>query len=113
MADYITITAAAGTWVVRAGGAVLGETNGALALKEGDYPEVIYFPRDDIAMAFLESSPTKTHCPHKGDASYFSIHTKSTIIEDAGWSYEAPNEAVAKIEGYLAFYGNKVTVEQL
>ncbi|MEP2784328.1 MAG: DUF427 domain-containing protein [Pseudoruegeria sp.] len=113
MADYITINTMPGTWVVRAGGAVLAETNGALELKEGDLDPVVYFPRDDIAMAFLDESTTQTHCPHKGDATYFSIHTKSTIIEDAGWSYEAPVEAVAKIKGYLAFYTHKVTVEQL
>ena len=50
MSDHITITPAQGTWVVRAGGAVLGETTGALELREGDHAPVIYFPRGDIAM---------------------------------------------------------------
>ena len=45
MAPKITITGAPGTWVVRAGGAVLGETKAALELVEGDYPAVMYFPR--------------------------------------------------------------------
>ena len=63
--------------MVRAGGAVLGETKEALELVEGDYPPVIYFPRDDIAMAFLDDSDHASHCPWKGDASYFSIITKS------------------------------------
>ncbi|SLN25948.1 hypothetical protein PSA7680_01122 [Pseudoruegeria aquimaris] len=113
MADHITIAPLPGTWVVRAGGAVLAETIGALELKEGDYPAVIYFPRDDIAMAFLEKSDKTTTCPHKGVANYYSIHAKSGIIEDAAWSYEDPKAEVAAIRDCLAFYPDKVTVEQL
>ncbi|MEC7761814.1 MAG: DUF427 domain-containing protein [Pseudomonadota bacterium] len=113
MADHITIRKAPGKWVVRAGGAVLGETQNALELTEGDYPAVIYFPREDIAMSFLDPSETTSHCPWKGDASYYSIPTKSTVIVDAAWSYEDPKDDMAEIKGYLAFYPNKVTVEEL
>ena len=111
---HITITPAEGTWVVRAGGAVLGESDRALELAEGDYPPVIYFPREDIAMALLEPSGKATTCPHKGEASYYSIVTKSTTLEDAVWTYETPKADVAGIAGHLAFYtGDTVTVEQL
>ncbi len=114
MADHIKIRPADGTWVVRAGGAVLGESDNALELIEGDYPAVIYFPRDDIAMDFLDDSEQKTTCPWKGDASYFSIVTKSTTLENAAWSYETPKDDVSAIAGYLAFYvSDKVAVEQL
>lgn len=114
MADHIKITPAAGTWSVRAGGAVLGESSNALELSEGDYPPVIYFPREDIAMEFLDTSDKSTHCPHKGDASYFSIVTKSTVLQDAAWSYETPKDGVAEIAGHLAFYSSDtVTVEKL
>ncbi|MDQ2091560.1 DUF427 domain-containing protein [Marimonas arenosa] len=114
MAPKITVTAAPGTWVVRAGGAVLGETKNALELVEGDYPPVIYFPREDIAMAFLDATDHSTHCPWKGDASYFSIVTKSTTLENAVWSYENPTEEVARIKDHLAFYtGDQVTVERV
>ncbi len=114
MADHIKIRPADGTWSVRAGGAVLGESANALELSEGDYPPVIYFPRDDIAMEFLDTSDKSTTCPHKGDASYFSIVTKSTVLKDAAWSYETPKEGVAEIAGYLAFYpSDTVTVEKL
>ena len=114
MASYIKITKAPGTWVVRAGGAVLGESQNALVLEEGSYGPVIYFPRDDIATAFLEPSSKSTHCPHKGDASYFSIVTRSTVLSDVVWSYEAPKEDVAAIAGHLAFAtSDKVAVEQV
>jgi len=114
MADHIKIRPATGTWTVRAGGAVLGESAKALELTEGDYPAVIYFPRDDIAMEFLDASDKSTHCPHKGDASYFSIVTKSTVLQDAAWSYETPKDGVAEIAGHLAFYASDtVAVEQI
>ena len=114
MADHIRIRRAEGTWTVRSGGAVLGESARALELTEGDYPFVIYFPREDVAMAFLDRSDKTTHCPHKGDASYFSIVTKSDTIRDAVWSYENPKEGVAQIKDHLAFFvGDQVTVERV
>ena len=113
MTDHITITPAEGTCVVRVAGAVLGESKNALLLKEVDYPEVIYFPRADIAMAFLEPSPTTTDCPHKGTASYFSVVVKSGTLTDAAWTYETPKAGLKEIAGYLAFQGEKVAVEQV
>jgi uncharacterized protein (DUF427 family) len=110
----IRIRKAEGTWVVRAGGAVLAESKNALELSEPGYPDIIYFPRDDIAMAFLDATDRQTHCPHKGDASYFSIVTKSQTLENTAWSYETPHDAVARIKGHLAFVeGDYVAVEQL
>ena len=114
MAEHITIRPAEGTWVVRAGGAVLGESDHALELTEGSYAPVIYFPREDIAMEFLDESDKKTTCPHKGEASYFSIVTKSTTLEDSVWSYETPNPGMEQIAGYLAFFtGVLVAVERV
>ena len=110
MADNIIIRAAEGKWTVRAGGAVIGESREALELQEGDLPPVIYFPRSDIAMAFLDDSTTVTTCPYKGEARHFCIQTKSTVIEDAAWSYDAPIEDLEQIKGYLAFYADKATV---
>ena len=114
MAGQINIREAEGTWVVRAGGAVLGESKSVLELSENGYPGRIYFPREDIAMAFLDSSDKSTICPYKGDDSYFSIVTKSTTIKDAAWSYATPIDDVARIAGHLCFDTNdQVTVEQL
>ena len=114
MSDHSKIREIPGTWVVRAGGAVLGESTNALELTEGSYPPVIYFPRDDIAMEFLDPSDKVTTCPHKGEATYFSIVTKSTTLTDAVWSYETPKDNVAAIAGHLAFYtGDLVAVEEI
>ncbi|MCX7644179.1 MAG: DUF427 domain-containing protein [Rhodobacteraceae bacterium] len=113
MADHITIRRAPGTWVVRAAGNVVGESARALELAEGSLPPVIYFPRADIAMPFLERTARKTACPWKGEASHYSIVTGAGTITDAAWSYETPKDAVARIAGHLAFSPEKVTVERL
>jgi uncharacterized protein (DUF427 family) len=110
----ITIRKATGTWSVRAGGAVLAESRDALELIEGDNPAVIYFPRSDIAMAFLDEGDRTSHCPFKGDARYYSIVTKSETLKNAAWSYEEPLPEVADIKDHIAFYaGERVAVEQI
>ena len=48
MSDHITTRPATGTWSVRAGGAVIGESKNAIELIEGDLPPVIYFPKSDF-----------------------------------------------------------------
>lgn len=108
----ITIRPKPGTSVVRAGGAVIAESAAALELLEEGYPPVTYFPRAD-AMAFCDPSDKRTQCPHKGEASYFHVTTKSGPLKDAAWSYEDPIEAVAEIAGCIAFAHEKVTVETL
>jgi uncharacterized protein (DUF427 family) len=110
----ITIRKAEGTWTVRAGGAILAESRNALELTEGDYPFAIYFPRADIAMAFLEESPQTSHCPFKGDARYFSIVTKSQTLTNAAWSYEHPTPQAEAIKDHIAFYATEaVAVERV
>lgn len=114
MTGHIKIRKASGTWSVRAGGAVLGESSDALELTEGDYPPVIYFPRKDIAMAFLDPSDKTSHCPHKGDARYFNVVTKNRMMENVVWSYEDPKEAAEDVRDHLAFYrSDEIAVEQL
>ena len=110
----ITIREAEGTWSVRADGAILVESRKALVLSEDGLANVIYFPRKDVAMALLDQTEHRTHCPMKGAASHFSIVTKSRTLDNAAWSYEDPIEGVAPIRDHIAFYANDdVTVERI
>jgi uncharacterized protein (DUF427 family) len=109
----IRVQSTEGDWVVRAGGAVIGESGRALELVEENCAPVIYFPREDLAMAFLEPSETTMPSARKGTARYFNIITKSRTIADAAWTIEAPTEDAARIAGYLAFHPGLVTLEEL
>jgi uncharacterized protein (DUF427 family) len=94
-------------------GHVIAESNHALALKEATYPVVQYFPREDVAMMYLSRTDHGSHCPYKGDASYYSIARDGQIAENAVWSYEEPYPAMAEIKDYLAFYPNRVEIQEV
>ncbi|WP_298261544.1 DUF427 domain-containing protein [uncultured Litoreibacter sp.] len=111
MASNIKLRNATGKYSIRAAGAVLGESSNVVELQEGDLAPVLYVPRADLAMAFFDKTDTSSHCPHKGDASYYTLQAKSGPIKDAAWSYEAPLDGLEAIAGHLAFYTDKVTVE--
>ena len=113
MTDKMNIVPAEGTWVVRAGGAVLAESGEALELREEGHDPVVYFPRSHVATAFLDRSETVTTCPLKGEAVHFSIVTKSGTIKDAAWSYETPDRDAAAIVNHIAFYPDKTTIEEV
>ncbi|HEY7997882.1 MAG TPA: DUF427 domain-containing protein [Pseudolabrys sp.] len=89
-------------------GTVIADTTQALTLKEASYPAVQYVPRADTNMDLLKATAHASHCPYKGDASYFSIEASGRIAENAVWSYQQPFPAVAEIKDYLAFYPNRV-----
>jgi uncharacterized protein (DUF427 family) len=90
-------------------GQVVADSKRALTLREAAYAPVQYIPRADVKMALLKRSDHGTHCPYKGDASYYSIELEGRRSENAVWSYEEPYEAMAAIKGYVAFYPNRVS----
>lgn len=98
---------------VSVGGEVIAETSRALTLKEASYPAVQYIPREDADPAKLERTDHGTYCPYKGDASYFSIVAGGKTLQNAIWTYETPYDAVRQIAGHLAFYPDKVTIEEV
>jgi uncharacterized protein (DUF427 family) len=100
----ITCSREAGRVEVLFEGHEIADSGDVLVLKEADYAPVRYFPRADVAMDFLQKTDKVTHCPYKGQASYYTIHRDAQIIENAVWSYENPLPGVSQIAGRLAFY---------
>lgn len=89
-------------------GRTVADTTRALTLKEARYPSVYYVPRADADMSLLTPTAHVTHCPYKGDASYFTISADGREAVNAVWSYEAPYPDVAGIKEHLAFYPDRV-----
>ncbi len=104
----ITITRAPNTVRVLFEGHEIADSDDVLVLKEASYPPVYYFPRDDVQMAFLRRTDKVTHCPYKGDASYFTIYRDAQLIENAVWTYEEPYASVSQIGNRVAFYPEHV-----
>src|SRR5665213_1973541 len=94
----ITITANPKRIRVSAGGVVIADTTHALTLKEASYPAVQYVPRSDANMALLQRTERTTHCPYKGDASYYSVVADGKTLENSIWTYETPFPAMAETE---------------
>jgi len=96
-------------------GELIADTREAVALHESTgegkktvAPVVYYIPRKDVRMDRLVRSSHSTHCPFKGDASYFSVVGGP---ENAVWSYESPYDEMLAIKERLAFYPDKFQVE--
>ena len=104
----ITVTTNGKRVRVTFAGKTIADTTRALALKEAAYPVVNYIPRDDVDMNALKRTTLRSHCPYKGDASYFTIAVDGKSAENAVWSYEQPYPAMAEIKEYVAFYPKRV-----
>ena len=104
----ITIAANGKRVRVTFAGKVIADTKRALTLREASYPAVQYIPRADVDMAALKATAHHTHCPYKGDASYFTISVDGKSADNAVWSYEEPYPAMAEIKEHVAFYPNRV-----
>jgi uncharacterized protein (DUF427 family) len=104
--DHRIVTRPAGRRVqVKLNGELIADSSDALLLEEGSYPPVYYFPRKDVRMDRLARTSHSTHCPFKGDASYFSLKDGA---ENAVWTYEQPFDEMLAIKERLAFYTDKV-----
>lgn len=78
---------------------VIAESNDTIVI-EGNH----YFPPSSINKEYFKESATHTHCPWKGDASYYTIEANGSENPDAAWYYPNTKEAAKPIEGYVAFW---------
>lgn len=69
---------------------------------------VYYIPLEDVRRDLLEKTELSTHCPFKGDASYWNINVGGQVAENAVWGYETPYQEVPELDGLAAFYWDRV-----
>jgi uncharacterized protein (DUF427 family) len=92
-------------------GVVLAETSRAVLLHEGKLPTRYYIPEEDVRMDLLERTDSRTHCPFKGDASYWSARVRDELVTDLAWTYREPIAEAEKIAGLVCFYNEKVDID--
>ena len=63
---------------------------------------------DDVRMDLFEPTDHHTHCPYKGDASYWTLRVGDTAAENVMWSYRAPFDESAAIRDHVSFYWNRM-----
>ena len=89
-----------GTWIA--------DSSQALIVHETRVPPTYYFPIEDVKMDYLEKTGQQTHCPFKGNASYWNMTVGDRSEENSVWGYEDPYPDGEKLRGYVSFYQNKV-----
>ena len=89
-------------------GEIIADSRDAIRLDEARYAPVYYLPRKDVKMERLTRTAHTSHCPFKGDASYYALSSGSRTAANAAWSYEQPYDEMSVIKDRLAFYPDKV-----
>ncbi|MET9553850.1 DUF427 domain-containing protein [Streptomyces sp. NPDC006645] len=106
MAKGHTITVERGDTHVRVvrDGQVVADSRRPLLLHETGLPVRYYLPPEDVRTELLTPSDTTTHCPFKGDASYWSLPDAPDLV----WAYPEPKDEVAEIKNHFCFYETEV-----
>ena len=86
-------------------GEIIAESNDTIVI-EGNH----YFPPSSLKTDFFKESSTRSTCPWKGLAFYYTIEVKGTTNTDAAWYYPNPSDKATEIRDYVAFWkGVKIT----
>jgi uncharacterized protein (DUF427 family) len=84
------------------GETVIDTTRGML-LYESNIGPVLYVPLEDVREEALTRTAHTSHCPFKGDATYWSIGEHENVL----WGYEDPIESAEWLRGYVAPYWDR------
>ncbi|MGI8575730.1 MAG: DUF427 domain-containing protein [Egibacteraceae bacterium] len=88
---------------VRLGSETVADSRHVKLLHETGLMPVYYFPRADVREELLEATDHTTHCPFKGDASYWTVRTGDAVAENAVWGYPDPLEHAPPLQDHVAF----------
>jgi uncharacterized protein (DUF427 family) len=87
----------------------VADSRRAFLLHESGLQPVYYFPPEDVRADLLEPSDKHTHCPKKGDASYYTIRAGESVVKSGAWYYPEPiPSAPAALRGLIAFYFDRM-----
>jgi uncharacterized protein (DUF427 family) len=94
---------------VEVGGEVIADSRRAMMLHESGHQPIYYFPPEDVRQDVLAPSDRSTHCPKKGDASYYTIAAGGETVDAGAWYYPDPlPDAPAGLKDLIAFYFNRM-----
>jgi len=95
---------------VELGEETIAETRRPLLLIEPGHPLRYYIRRGEIRMELLEPSPTRSRCPYKGIAAYWSARLCGKLYTDICWSYVEPTRESLKIKDLVCFFQEREAV---
>lgn len=89
---------------VEVDGVLVAESRAPHLLFETHLPTRYYLPMTDVDQRLLRPSDTRTRCPYKGEAEYFSVEVNGRLHRNLAWVYRLPLPESQKIAGLAAFY---------
>ena len=89
-------------------GQKIADSHRPLLLFETGLPTRYYVPKVDVRMDLLIPSDTKTRCPYKGVANYYSVGGGNKLVKDIAWYYPYPVPECPRIENLVCFYNERV-----
>ncbi len=107
----VRIASADHRWTVRDGDTVLADSRRTLVVEETGYERVIYFPPEDVSMERLIQTEHVTTCPFKGEARYL-VQATAENSPPIAWTYPSVFDEVAPIQSYIAFYEDRVNLQE-
>jgi uncharacterized protein (DUF427 family) len=94
---------------VQIAGETVADSRRAMLLHESGLQPIYYFPAEDVRSELLEPTDKHTHCPKKGEASYYSVRVGDHVVENAAWYYPDPlDDAPPLLKDAIAFYFDRV-----
>lgn len=95
---------------VFAGDTLVAESHAPLVLQETGLPERWYLSPGD-ALVPLVPTATRTRCPYKGEASYWTVQLPDgRELVDAAWGYPEPLPESTRIAGRISFLHHDLRV---
>jgi len=92
---------------VEVDGVTIADSASPRILFETGLPPRYYLPKTHVRLDLLTPTDTATHCPYKGQATYWSVRAGDSVHEDLAWSYPTPLPESQRIAGLIAFYNEK------
>jgi len=89
-------------------GETVADSRRAMLLQESGHQPIYYFPPEDVRSELLKPSDKHTHCPKKGEASYYTVRVGERIVKDAAWYYPQPLDGAPPIKDLIAFYWDRI-----
>ena len=80
-------------------GVTLAETDHTVMV-EGNH----YFPPDSLNTGHFEPTRSRSLCPWKGIASYYSVIAGDQRHKNAAWTYRHPSPLARRIKNHVAFW---------
>ncbi|MPZ85794.1 MAG: DUF427 domain-containing protein [Actinophytocola sp.] len=96
--------------VVQVDGVTVADSHQPRILFETGLPPRYYVPLSDVRLDLLRPSDTRSHCPYKGTAAYWSVDTGGAVRDDLVWIYRSPLPESQKVAGLACFYNEKVDI---